>query len=188
MLRRLVMGILAGVAVSATVVAAGQSGKSWSVPRMPDGHPDIQGVWANNNMTPLERPKHFGLRATMTDAEFAAKKKSQHEDGGDAFFADELFLAAVEGRTKFSSATPRPATTVRRGCPIASGQPHLADHRSADGRIPALAPGAAERARAKPRPRQTWARRSRPGSPRSARAASATGRRTSGPAIRATSK
>ena len=27
---------------------------AWSMPRMPDGHPDMQGVWANNGMTPLE--------------------------------------------------------------------------------------------------------------------------------------
>jgi flagellar biosynthetic protein FliS len=75
------IGMLVGVALSATVLAGGQSGKSWSVPRMPDGHPDFQGVWANNGMTPLERPKVFGLRATMTDAELAdIKKKAQALD------------------------------------------------------------------------------------------------------------
>ena len=73
-----------GIALSATVVVSGQSSAfaqatadkaKWSVPRMPDGHPDFQGVWANNGMTPLERPKQFGLRATMTDAELADLKK-----------------------------------------------------------------------------------------------------------------
>ena len=95
---------------------------TWSVPRMPDGHPDMQGVWANNNMTPLERPAQFGTRATMTDAELADLKKRAQKliDGGDAFFADELILAALEGKTKFSQPTRRPATTTRRGCPSAS--------------------------------------------------------------------
>jgi hypothetical protein len=106
MRQRIVTGILAGVALSATVVAGGQSARSWSVPRMPDGHPDLQGVWANNGMTPLERSKQFGLRAAMTDAELADLKKraATMMDGGDAFFADELFTAAVEGKTKFTSA------------------------------------------------------------------------------------
>ena len=49
---------------------------------MPDGHPDFQGVWANNGMTPLERPKQFGLRATMTDAELADLKKRAADDDG----------------------------------------------------------------------------------------------------------
>src|SRR5689334_22930652 len=104
--RRIALGTLVGIALSATLMA-GQSGKgSWSVPRMPDGHPDFQGVWANNGMTPLERPKLFGMRTAMTDAELAQiKKKAQAmQDGGDAFFADELFNAALEGKTKFSSA------------------------------------------------------------------------------------
>ena len=149
--RRIVMGILAGVALSTTLVAGGQSGKSWSVPRMPDGHPDFQGVWANNGMTPLERPKHFGLRATMSDAELAdIKRKAQAmQDGGDAFFADELFIAAVEGKTKFSSADTQTGNYDQTWL-----SDRIWDNRTsliidpADGRIPALAPGAAERARA----------------------------------------
>jgi hypothetical protein len=50
-----------GTVLSAVVVFGAQPPK-WSVPRMPDGRPDFQGVWANNGMTPLERPKQFGLR------------------------------------------------------------------------------------------------------------------------------
>ena len=85
-------------------------------------------------MTPLERPKQFGLRTTMTDAELADLKKraSAMMDGGDAFFADELFTAAIEGKTKFSSSRYasrqlRPDMVVRARV----GQPHLAHHRSA---------------------------------------------------------
>jgi hypothetical protein len=98
---------IARVALSSAVAGAGQAAKAapgWEVPRMPDGHPDLQGVWANNT-TPLERPKQFGLRARMTDAEFAEVKKNLSSMiDGDAFFADELILAAVDGKTKFSSA------------------------------------------------------------------------------------
>jgi len=66
---------------------------------MPDGRPDMQGPWANNGMTPLERPKQFGLRATMTDAELADLKKRAQKmmDGGDAFFADVLLYDGLVG-------------------------------------------------------------------------------------------
>jgi hypothetical protein len=151
MRQRIVTGILVGVALSATVMAGGQSARPGSVPRMPDGHPDLQGVWANNGMTPLERPKHFGLRATMTDAELSElKRKAQAlQDGGDAFFADELFTAAVEGKTKFTSADTQTGNYDQTWL-----SDRIWDNRTSliidppDGQIPPLAAGAAERARA----------------------------------------
>ena len=152
------------IATSAIVVAAlaavlsGQvANKSWSVPRTPDGHPDMQGVWANNGMTPLERPAVWGNRATMTDAELATLKKRAQQliDGGDAFFADELILAALEGKTKFSSADTQTGNYDQTWL-----SERIWDNRTSlifdppDGRIPAPAPGAAERARAQAAARQ----------------------------------
>ena len=29
--------------------------KTWNMPRTPDGHPDLQGIWTNATLTPLER-------------------------------------------------------------------------------------------------------------------------------------
>ena len=144
------MGTLLGVVLSAAGIV-GQSGKSWSVPRTSDGHPDLQGVWANNGMTPLERPKHFGLRPVMSDAELTdLKKKAQAlQDGGDALFADELFTAAVEGKTKFTSADTQTGNYDQTWL-----SDRIWDNRTSliidppDGRIPPLAAGAAERARA----------------------------------------
>jgi hypothetical protein len=151
-----VTSFLVAIALSGTVV--GQSHKAaWSVPRMPDGHPDFQGVWANNGMTPLERPRQFGLRATMTDAELADLKKraTAMMDGGDAFFADELFTAALEGKTKFSSSDTQVGNYDQTWL-----SDRVWDNRTSliidppDGRIPAPAPGAAERARAQAAARQ----------------------------------
>ena len=149
MSRRTVTWILTVVALSA-VVLSGQS-RQWSVPRTPDGRPDFQGVWANNGMTPLERPKQFGLRATMTDAELADIKKraAKMMDGGDAFFADELFTAAIEGQTRFSSSDTQVGNYDQTWL-----SDRVWDNRTSliidppDGRIPAPAAGAAERARA----------------------------------------
>src|SRR5438067_10893579 len=70
----------------------------WTTPRTPDGKPDLQGYWANNNATPLERPKELAGRATLTDEEVAAMKKKAHELFGgkaDAAFGDTVFLATL---------------------------------------------------------------------------------------------
>ena len=67
---------------------------AWTAPRAPDGHADLQGVWANNNATPLQRPKLLAGRTTLTDAEVAALRKKAAElyDGkGDTEFGDTVF-------------------------------------------------------------------------------------------------
>ncbi|HWE53255.1 MAG TPA: hypothetical protein VG273_25915 [Bryobacteraceae bacterium] len=46
-----------------------------SIPRTPDGHPDLQGVWTNATITPLERPAEFAGKPTLTDAEAKAFEK-----------------------------------------------------------------------------------------------------------------
>ena len=152
MRERILTCLTIGLVLTTTVVLAAQSrtAKTWSVPRTPDGRPDLQGVWANNNMTPLERPAHFAGRATMTDAELADVKKRARElmDGGDAFFADELITAILEGKTKFTSADTQTGNYDQTWL-----SERIFDNRTSliidppDGRIPPAAPGAAERAR-----------------------------------------
>lgn len=41
----------------------------WSVPRTADGHPDLQGIWSNAILTPLERPAEFGDIAVLSEPE-----------------------------------------------------------------------------------------------------------------------
>ena len=53
--------------------------KSWTVPRTPDGHPDLQGTWTNATLTPLERPAQFAGKATVTESEAKAYEKSDLE-------------------------------------------------------------------------------------------------------------
>ena len=106
---RIVSALIVGVVVVLVAVAhpngQANSPKPWVAPRTAGGQPDMQGVWANNNMTPLERPRPFQGRATMTDQELADLKVKVKAllDGGDAFFFDELILAALEGKDKFKS-------------------------------------------------------------------------------------
>src|SRR6266404_3684376 len=46
-------------------------------PRTPDGKPDLQGIWTNNTVTPLERPKGLGTKEFYTDQELAARIKQE---------------------------------------------------------------------------------------------------------------
>ena len=69
--------------------------QTWTAPRTADGHPDLQGVWANNIATPLERPREVEGRVLLTDPEVAALRKKAHElfGGGnsDAAFGDSVY-------------------------------------------------------------------------------------------------
>ena len=86
------------------VVAIGQgidSSAVWTTPRTVDGQPDLQGVWANNSATPLERPSEWVGRDRLTEEELANLRLAALEatDGGqDALFADQLVLAAIAGQ------------------------------------------------------------------------------------------
>jgi hypothetical protein len=83
-----VLGLLALVLTSAAQAPKPQA-KSYSPPRMPDGHPDLQGTYDLATLTPLERPG--GAKAVLTDEE--AKKlerdvATQNEARGKAISGD----------------------------------------------------------------------------------------------------
>ena len=68
--------------------------------RTADGHPDLQGVWGNNTITPVERPDRFGERQYLTEEEQTLLQRRISEitqEGGDALFGDGVFDAAFSG-------------------------------------------------------------------------------------------
>jgi hypothetical protein len=80
-----------GALVLAIAPAAGQTTKAppkakttavkgkWTPPRTPDGQPDLQGVWTNNTVTPLQRPKELAGKEFYTEAELAELQRRQDE-------------------------------------------------------------------------------------------------------------
>jgi hypothetical protein len=51
------------------------SARTGTLPRTPDGQPDLQGVWDFRTVTPLERPGTFAGKAVLTDEEAAVFEK-----------------------------------------------------------------------------------------------------------------
>jgi len=62
-------------------VVAQTTNKAWTPPRTPDGKPDLQGIWTNSTLTPLERPKSLGAKEFYTDEEYAKLSTRVRERG-----------------------------------------------------------------------------------------------------------
>jgi hypothetical protein len=64
------------------LVAAGlaEGQKKWTVPRTPDGKPDLQGIWNNATLTPMERPAKYAGKATLSDKEAVEFEKEELRD------------------------------------------------------------------------------------------------------------
>jgi hypothetical protein len=72
--------------------------RAWAAPRTPDGHPDIHGVWANNTVTPLQRPKQWEGKERLSDEDVRDLQKFAAqivENDGDAQFGDGFILAVL---------------------------------------------------------------------------------------------
>ena len=76
--------------------AAGQTSRAadWKAPRTPDGHPDLQGLWTNTSLTPLERPANLAGKESFTEEEAAAyergivQKRAEDPNDGEGDVAD----------------------------------------------------------------------------------------------------
>ena len=88
----LTAALIAGLAGVLTQSIAGQTApaaKAWSVPHLPDGEPDLEGVWNYGTATPLERPAQWAGKTVITAEEAAAweKQNMERRDGNTAVTA-----------------------------------------------------------------------------------------------------
>jgi hypothetical protein len=132
--------VLLGVPVS------GQTGsKNWTAPRTADGHPDLQGTWTNATITPLERPKQFEGKATVSDAEAKVYEKADADEFKKEDGASDGPLLSAFGSSGVGGYN---ALFIDHGAELAlvDGVKHTAliiD--PPDGKVPALTPEARQR-------------------------------------------
>ena len=79
------------LAVSAAAQTSPTAGNRWTPPRTSWGDPDLQGVWNNATVVPLERPTELADQATLTQEEVAERRQAS---------SDRLFTQR-EGNTGF---------------------------------------------------------------------------------------
>ena len=78
-----VLALLAPSSVAGQTQSAAPKAAA-TAPRTPDGKPDLQGIWTDNTVTPLERPKQLGAKEFYTEQEFAElMKRARQGDVGE---------------------------------------------------------------------------------------------------------
>ena len=121
-----VVAAVTALALLLPLPATGQERTSW-------GDPDLQGLWANDVVTPLERPAGLGERLELTDeelAEAAAANDRRRIDTGGPRPGDPILL---QGYNQFWM----PNRDVSRQTSLVIDPP--------DGRVPPLTPAGARR-------------------------------------------
>jgi len=145
--------------IAAPAVAAAQAPEGWEVPRLADGRPDLQGIWASDSATPLQRPEELGDREFLTDEEVAslAAHASEYSTvGGDAVFGETPFRRALAALAEPAEGGQAAATPARRRSTGSYNQFWMSgrwfENRTSlivdppNGRLPSMTPEAEERA------------------------------------------
>jgi len=145
---------VASVLLCAAVPIVSQTQRSaedeWTLPRTPDGKPDLQGFWTTQTYTPLQRPSHFEGRAFLTDEEMAQLTALVTADGVDPLGPNPLAIANAEER--WAGTGQRDPTHYDNAQWLTTTRPKaLTSNRTSlvvdplDGRIPPMTPEAQAR-------------------------------------------
>ena len=92
--------VLSSLVAGTTLLNSALANDAWKLGRTINGQPDLQGVWANNSITPIERPEMFADREYLSDEEMQFLERRMSEltaGGGDALFGESVLDAAFSG-------------------------------------------------------------------------------------------
>src|SRR5918996_6590176 len=94
-----VVGVIVAAASLSAQSRTPDSG-TWTAPRTPDGHPDLQGIWTMHTFTPLVRPARYANQEFLTDKEVAELSALLSADDVDPLVAGIFGLSDEERRTR----------------------------------------------------------------------------------------
>jgi hypothetical protein len=131
--RRINMRAILAVGILVFCNAAATAQKS-IIARTADGYPDLQGIWANDTVTPLERPKRFADKEVLSEQEAIAYEKDAVGRWRDSFGDVEVTTSGEleDFWQEYGKVVPSRRTSL------------IVD--PSDGKIPALTPDAKARA------------------------------------------
>src|SRR5712691_5477758 len=114
-----------------------QAAATSAAPKTSWGHPDLQGLWTSTGMAgvPIERPKQFGNRATLTDEELAERRSRAEKAAKDEKVDRQGQVGNEQGPTHWYEWYRRES----RATSLIIDPP--------DGRMPPMTPGAEDEGR-----------------------------------------
>ncbi|HSR07533.1 MAG TPA: hypothetical protein VLM42_10305 [Bryobacteraceae bacterium] len=129
-----------GSAESRVAAKPAPAAKGWTMPRTPDGKPDLQGVYSNAQTIPVARPAYLGAKEFYTDEadkEASANAAPARGGRGGAAPGANNTLAVHYDNGQFGLGGPSITRVASLRTSILSGP---------EGRVPALTPEAAKAA------------------------------------------
>ena len=136
---------------------------TWTMPRTPDGQPDLQGYWTTQTFTPLERPARLAGKEFFTEEEAAALQRQFTAEGVDPLRRDAIATEDTELREQQLYQANRDPSYIHYDneiwlrTPVPKGLSSLRTSLVTDppnGRIPSLTPAAGARVAAEAERRQ----------------------------------
>ena len=148
------MMVIVGVILTVSPLnGQAQTAGTWTAPRTPDGHPDLQGTWTTQTFTPLQRPARYAGKEFLTEAEAAELTKLLTQEGVDPLAGGLFGATDEERRNRIHQNDP---THYHNADWLTTTQPKaLSSRRTSlivdppDGRIPPLTPEGKQRAAAR---------------------------------------
>jgi hypothetical protein len=133
-----VFGQTSGTTAQKTTAQKARGAKpTWTLPRLPDGRPDFQGIWNFATATPLQRPGALGEKEVLGDAELeelAEQAKKNVAARNDPYAATQSACGAADAVGCHDAVWIETSTRYTGRTSLIVDPP--------DGRIPELTPAA----------------------------------------------